>query len=57
MYWQDIEVVVAVGAAIIYIVGKLFRRGSKSDNACSSCSDMECPLRNIKSRQNSCDKR
>ena len=57
MYWQDIAVVVAVGAAIIYIVGKLFRRGSKSDNACSSCSDMECPLRNIKSHQNSCDKR
>jgi hypothetical protein len=56
MSWQDIAVIVSVGAAIIYLIGRLFRRGSSSNNTCASCSDVSCPLRDIKSRQKGCDK-
>ncbi|MBR2015358.1 MAG: hypothetical protein IJ998_08070 [Alistipes sp.] len=57
MNWQDIAVIIAVGTAFILLVGRLIRRGSKSSSdGCSSCSESDCPLRDLKSRSKHCNK-
>lgn len=43
MDWQDIAVIITVGAALIYTAGKVFTRCRNTSDICSSCDKENCP--------------